>query len=152
MASWGDDTLAGLQDVQRCLQQSTYSVALHPDTTDEFSNDIQSHLDASHGLDDADRNDKNKRQCDTVRDHAGRRVRRPACNTSKTESGGDDKCSEVPPFGDCEKELAATVKRVNSVDKKLASSPAYLPDNAPSTDCVHPCTLLPQLHPSSFCA
>lgn len=73
-------------------------IAFNEGTSNELGKDCQSHLNASHGLDDADGNDKHKAKCKTVENDTRRSVSVPASNTRNTKCNSANKANHVPPL------------------------------------------------------
>lgn len=85
MASCHETVSAGLLPVAMAAELGTYRIALHPNTTDELSYHVQSHLNACHRLDDAHWDDEDECQSNTIRHNTRGSVGRPPSDTSETE-------------------------------------------------------------------
>lgn len=80
-------------------EKLTYSIALHPHATNEFSQHVEGHLNTSHSFDDTNGDDEDQGQSDTERHHPGGRVSRPGGDTSESKGSCDDQDGEVPELG-----------------------------------------------------
>lgn len=76
------------------------SVAFDNHAADELGEHVERDLDARHGGDDADGDDKHEAQPDTVQDDGGRSVRRPEGDAEDAKDDRDDESKEVVPLGD----------------------------------------------------
>lgn len=80
--------------------RSTYRVTLNPDASNELGQHIEGHLNARHSLDDSHRNDKYQGERHTVRHYSWCGECRPASDSGKSKSCGDNESTKIPPLRD----------------------------------------------------
>src|SRR5687768_13180833 len=73
-------------------------IAFNPHTTNELCEDIESHFDTGHGLDDANGNDKHDGKGDAERYHTGCGIRRPGTDACETKPDCNKQSGKIPPL------------------------------------------------------
>lgn len=76
-------------------------IALNNHTTNELSKDVQSNFNTGHSADNADGDDKDEAEENTVQNDSGGSVGRPSGDTNNTEDDGDKQTAEIPVLRHC---------------------------------------------------